>query len=74
MIMKKLSFIALILFNFAFGADKLYQKALEYESKGDMENALKYYKLAAQKSLKIDIEPKSQDLSADFERKPSDEH
>lgn len=73
MIMKKLSFIALILFNFAFGADKLYQKALEYESKGDMENALKYYKLAAQKSLKIDIEPKSQDLTADFEQKPSDE-
>lgn len=73
MIMKKLSFIALILFNFAFGADKLYQKALEFESKGDIENALKYYKLAAQKSLKIDIEPKSQDLTADFQQKPNDE-
>ncbi|MGM9997288.1 phospholipase A [Campylobacter lanienae] len=71
--MKKLSFIALILFNFAFGADKLYQKALEYESKGDMENALKYYKLAAQKSLNINNEPKPQDLSADFQQKPSDE-
>ncbi|WP_180379310.1 phospholipase A [Campylobacter lanienae] len=71
--MKKLSFIALILFNFAFGADKLYQKALEFESKGDIENALKYYKLAAQKSLKIDIEPKSQDLTADFQQKPNDE-
>lgn len=71
--MKKLSFIALILFNFAFGADKLYQKALEFESKGDIENALKYYKLAAQKSLKIDIEPKSQDLTADFQQKSSDE-
>lgn len=71
--MKKLSFIALILFNFAFGADKLYQKALEFESKGDIENALKYYKLAAQKSLKIDIEPKPQDLTADFQQKPNDE-
>ncbi|ARQ98214.1 phospholipase A1 [Campylobacter lanienae NCTC 13004] len=71
--MKKLSFIALILFNFAFGADKLYQKALEFESKGDMENALKYYKLAAQKSLNINNEPKSQDLTADFQQKPSDE-
>ncbi|WP_179187675.1 phospholipase A [Campylobacter lanienae] len=71
--MKKLSFIALILFNFAFGADKLYQKALEFESKGDMENALKYYKLAAQKSLSINNEPKSQDLTADFEQKPNDE-
>lgn len=71
--MKKLSFIALILFNFAFGADKLYQKALEFESKGDMENALKYYKLAAQKSLSINNEPKSQDLTADFQQKPSDE-
>lgn len=73
MIMKKLSFIALILFNFAFGADKLYQKALEFESKGDMENALKYYKLAAQKSLNINNEPKSQDLTADFQQKPNDE-
>ncbi|TWO17242.1 phospholipase A [Campylobacter lanienae] len=73
MIMKKLSFIALILFNFAFGADKLYQKALEFESKGDMENALKYYKLAAQKSLSINNEPKSQDLTADFQQKPNDE-
>lgn len=71
--MKKLSFIALILFNFAFGADKLYQKALEFESKGDMENALKYYKLAAQKSLNINNEPKPQDLTADFQQKPSDE-
>ncbi|WP_180378830.1 phospholipase A [Campylobacter lanienae] len=71
--MKKLSFIALILFNFAFGADKLYQKALEFESKGDMENALKYYKFAAQKSLNINNEPKPQDLSADFQQKPSDE-
>ncbi|WP_187106384.1 phospholipase A [Campylobacter lanienae] len=71
--MKKLSFIALILFNFAFGADKLYQKALEFESKGDMENALKYYKLAAQKSLSINNEPKSQDLTADFQQKPNDE-
>ncbi|WP_179187466.1 phospholipase A [Campylobacter lanienae] len=71
--MKKLSFIALILFNFAFGADKLYQKALEFESKGDMENALKYYKLAAQKSLNINNEPKSQDLTADFQQKPNDE-
>ncbi|WP_096029384.1 phospholipase A [Campylobacter lanienae] len=71
--MKKLSFIALILFNFAFGADKLYQKALEFESKGDIENALKYYKLAAQKSLNINNEPKSQDLTADFQQKPSDE-
>lgn len=71
--MKKLSFIALILFNFAFGADKLYQKALEFESKGDMENALKYYKLAAQKSLSINNEPKPQDLTADFQQKPSDE-
>ncbi|WP_180380331.1 phospholipase A [Campylobacter lanienae] len=71
--MKKLSFIALILFNFAFGADKLYQKALEFESKGDIENALKYYKLAAQKSLSINNEPKSQDLTADFQQKPNDE-
>ena len=73
MIMKKLSFIALILFNFAFGADKLYQKALEFEYKGDIENALKYYKLAAQKSLSINNEPKSQDLTADFQQKPNDE-
>ena len=34
-----------------FGADKLYQKAVEFENNGNLEQALKYYKLSAQKSL-----------------------
>lgn len=53
--MKKLIFVALFLFyNLAFGMDKLYQKALEFEANGDGENALKYYKLSTQKSLNLD--------------------
>lgn len=41
-----------------FSAMELYQKAVECESSGNFKEALKYYKLSAQKSLK-----KSSDLS-----------
>ncbi|ARQ99954.1 MULTISPECIES: phospholipase A [Campylobacter] len=66
--MKKLIFVALFLFyNLAFGADKLYQKALEFEANGDKENALKYYKLSAQKSLNLDAKqpPQTTTLKSD---------
>ncbi|CZE45915.1 phospholipase A [Campylobacter geochelonis] len=49
--MRKILFLAAVFINLVFAND-FYEKALKFEQNGDYKNAMKYYKLAAQKNQK----------------------